>query len=51
MMVSIFLLLLAAALLAVFGKPRWAIGLLILTLVLATGWFIHHATSPLNIVL
>ncbi|MCH9690706.1 MAG: hypothetical protein K0U59_01395 [Gammaproteobacteria bacterium] len=51
MMASIFLLLLAASLLAIFSKAKWAIGFLTLTLLLATLWFIHHATSPLNIVL
>lgn len=51
MMALIFLLLLVAVLFAVFGKRNWAIGLLIITLVLAGFWFAHHATSHLNIIL
>jgi len=51
MMSLIFLLLLISALFAVFKQRDWAIGFLIITIIIASYWFYHHASSHLNIVL
>ncbi len=49
MMAGLFLLFLIIMLMAWFGMRSIAIYLFVITLVLCTVWFLHHATSNLNI--